>query len=260
MPAFRSARRVVNIAASGGVANSLARSPRICPSPSSADSSESASRRFTTGRNVSTRRRRSSRASSRGEFLASSDYHRRGGPLEFRASVDPRAQRGHSTGDRADQRLRTTAQGRDRSFLAPGGDHGGRPARRLPRRSQLMFPQLPAAVRVFLCTRPTDLRKSFDGLTGLVQECFGQDPLTGHLFLFLNRRRDRIKILYFDRDGLGDLVQTTRGWILPIAPCGCPGWRRTPAGATGHAPLGDRPAHRTPTQAIPTRRLRRKIG
>ena len=61
---------------------------------------------------------------------------------------------------------------------------------------------LPSAVKIFLCTRPTDLRKSFDGLTGLVQECFGQDPLTGHLFLFLNRRRDRIKILYFDRDGL----------------------------------------------------------
>jgi transposase len=61
---------------------------------------------------------------------------------------------------------------------------------------------LPSSVRIFLCTRPTDLRKSFDGLTGLVQECFGQDPLTGHLFLFLNRRRDRIKILYFDRDGL----------------------------------------------------------
>jgi transposase len=61
---------------------------------------------------------------------------------------------------------------------------------------------LPPAVRTFLCTRPTDLRKSFDGLTGLVQECFGQDPLTGHLFLFLNRRRDRIKILYFDRDRL----------------------------------------------------------
>jgi transposase len=61
---------------------------------------------------------------------------------------------------------------------------------------------LPSAVKIFLCTRPTDLRKSFDGLTGLVQDCFGQDPLTGHLFLFLNRRRDRIKILYFDRDGL----------------------------------------------------------
>jgi transposase len=65
-----------------------------------------------------------------------------------------------------------------------------------------MLPQLPAAVRVFLCTRPTDMRKSFDGLTGLVQECFGQDPLTGHLFLFLNRRRDRVKILFWDRDGL----------------------------------------------------------
>jgi transposase len=61
---------------------------------------------------------------------------------------------------------------------------------------------LPSAVRIFLCTRPTDMRKSFDGLTGLVQECFGQDPLTGHLFLFVNRRRDRMKILYFDRDGL----------------------------------------------------------
>src|SRR5690349_4907415 len=65
-----------------------------------------------------------------------------------------------------------------------------------------MPPQLPAAVRVFLCTRPTDLRNGFDGLSGLIQECFSQDVLTGHLFLFLNRRRDRIKILYFDRDGL----------------------------------------------------------
>jgi transposase len=61
---------------------------------------------------------------------------------------------------------------------------------------------LPSSVRIFLCTRPTDLRKSFDGLTGLVRECFGQDPLTGHLFLFVNRRRDSLKILYFDRDGL----------------------------------------------------------
>ena len=65
-----------------------------------------------------------------------------------------------------------------------------------------MLPQLSAAVRVFLCTRPTDLRKGFDGLSGLVRESFSQDPLSGHLFLFLNRRRDRIKILYFDRDGL----------------------------------------------------------
>ena len=65
-----------------------------------------------------------------------------------------------------------------------------------------MFPQLPAAVRVFLCTKPTDMRKGFDGLQGMVREFLGQDPLSGHLFLFLNRRRDRIKLLWWDRDGL----------------------------------------------------------
>ena len=106
-----------------------------------------------------------------------------------------------------------------------------------------MFPQLPSAVRIFLCTRPTDLRKSFDGLTGLVQECFGQDPLTGHLFLFLNRRRDRIKILYFDRDGLAIWYKRLEVGSFQMPQAVGPGRRRTPAGATGHAPLGDRPAH-----------------
>src|SRR5436305_14287220 len=75
---------------------------------------------------------------------------------------------------------------------------------------------LPSAVRIFLCTRPTDLRKSFDGLTGLVQECFAQDLLTGHLFLFLNRRRDRIKILYFDRDGLAIWYTRLEGGSFPV--------------------------------------------
>src|SRR5579859_3114133 len=65
-----------------------------------------------------------------------------------------------------------------------------------------MLPHLSAAVRIFLCTKPTDMRKSFDGLHGLVREFLGQDPLSGHLFLFLNRRRDRVKILFWDRDGL----------------------------------------------------------
>jgi transposase len=65
-----------------------------------------------------------------------------------------------------------------------------------------MFPQLPAAVRIFLCTTPTDMRKGFDGLQGMVREFLGQDPLSGHLFLFINRRRDRIKLLWWDRDGL----------------------------------------------------------
>jgi transposase len=61
---------------------------------------------------------------------------------------------------------------------------------------------LPHPVRVFLHTPPTDLRKGFDALSGLVTGAFGQDPTSGHLFLFVNRRRDRLKILYWDRDGL----------------------------------------------------------
>ncbi len=61
---------------------------------------------------------------------------------------------------------------------------------------------LPSSVRVFLHAPPTDLRKGFDALCGLVTTAFGQDPTSGHLFLFVNRRRDRIKILYWDRDGL----------------------------------------------------------
>ena len=61
---------------------------------------------------------------------------------------------------------------------------------------------LPSQARVYLCVAPTDLRKSFDGLSGLVQTVFGRDVLEGHLFLFLNRRRDRLKALFWDEDGL----------------------------------------------------------
>lgn len=55
--------------------------------------------------------------------------------------------------------------------------------------------------RVFLCTSPTDMRKGFDTLAVLVREGLGYDPLSGHLFLFVGRRRDRLKLLYWDRDG-----------------------------------------------------------
>ena len=56
--------------------------------------------------------------------------------------------------------------------------------------------------RVFLCTLPTDMRKSFDSLTGLVQQQLGQDPLSGDLFVFRSKRGDRVKLLYWDQDGL----------------------------------------------------------
>lgn len=61
---------------------------------------------------------------------------------------------------------------------------------------------VPAQVRVFLCTQPTDMRKSFNGLHGLVLDVLGQDPQSGDFFVFINRRRDRVKVLLWEGDGL----------------------------------------------------------
>lgn len=56
-------------------------------------------------------------------------------------------------------------------------------------------------VSIFLYVPPADLRKGFDGLSGLVRREFAADPLDGSLFLFINRRRDRLKILHWDGTG-----------------------------------------------------------
>ena len=58
-----------------------------------------------------------------------------------------------------------------------------------------------ARVRVWLCTEPVDMRKSFDGLAALIKHHLGDDPLSGHLYAFVNRRATQIKILGFDRTG-----------------------------------------------------------
>lgn len=60
---------------------------------------------------------------------------------------------------------------------------------------------IPSGASIFLCTTATDMRKSFDGLTGLVRSEFCREPNDGSLFLFINRRRDRIKILYWEVGG-----------------------------------------------------------
>ena len=60
---------------------------------------------------------------------------------------------------------------------------------------------LPASVRVYLATAPCDMRRSFDGLHALVSAVLQMDAFAGHLFVFANKRRDRVKILYWDRDG-----------------------------------------------------------
>lgn len=60
---------------------------------------------------------------------------------------------------------------------------------------------IPAAVRIYLAPGATDMRKAMDGLAALVSGTLRQNPLSGHLFVFANRRRDRLKILVWDRDG-----------------------------------------------------------
>ena len=60
---------------------------------------------------------------------------------------------------------------------------------------------LPSSVRVYVCLSACDMRKSFDGLSALVRDALELDALAGHLYVFANRRRDRVKILYWDRDG-----------------------------------------------------------
>jgi transposase len=60
---------------------------------------------------------------------------------------------------------------------------------------------LPPGIQVFMALEPIDCRKSLDGLSAAVETVFARNLLDGHLFLFLNRKRDRIKILWWDRDG-----------------------------------------------------------
>ena len=60
---------------------------------------------------------------------------------------------------------------------------------------------LPPTVRILLAREPADLRKGFGGLSHLVQSVLQEDPLSGHLFVFRNRRGDRVKLLLWDTDG-----------------------------------------------------------
>jgi transposase len=60
---------------------------------------------------------------------------------------------------------------------------------------------LPPSVRIFVARDAVDCRKSHDGLHAMIRDCFGDDPFAGHLFCFFNRRRDRVKILVWDKNG-----------------------------------------------------------
>lgn len=60
---------------------------------------------------------------------------------------------------------------------------------------------IPESLRIFVARDPVDFRKQFDGLAGVVRAEFGRDPLCGHLFVFFNKRRDKIKLLMFEHTG-----------------------------------------------------------
>lgn len=81
------------------------------------------------------------------------------------------------------------------------------------------------ATRIFLAAGATDLRKSFEGLSDLVTHQFKEDPLSGHLYVFTNRRKNRIKLLYFDGTGV---------WVCGKRLAqGCFAWPKTSANETG---------------------------
>ena len=84
---------------------------------------------------------------------------------------------------------------------------------------------LPSSVRIFLAPEPTDLRRGFDGLAGLVRRA-GGDPFSGHLFAFVSKRGDRIKLLTWDRGGFVLWYKRLeRGHFpLPAVPPSGPTW------------------------------------
>ena len=87
---------------------------------------------------------------------------------------------------------------------------------------------LPPTVRIFLCTEAADMRRSFDGLAAMVQQIIGEDPLSGHLFLFCNRRGDRVKMLYWDGDGYA--LEHGRSHPSPRRPASLPRDHQATAG------------------------------
>jgi transposase len=82
---------------------------------------------------------------------------------------------------------------------------------------------LAAATRVFVAIAPVDLRAGFDRLFALTQSVLAQDPLSGHWFVFANRQRNRLKILFWDGSGLWvcakRLEQGRFSWPRADAPC-----------------------------------------
>jgi transposase len=79
---------------------------------------------------------------------------------------------------------------------------------------------LPGSVRIFVCASPQDLRRSFDGLAALVTQVVGEDPRSGALFVFVNKRRNRVKVLWWERNGYCLLYKRLHGAIVRLPDAG----------------------------------------
>jgi transposase len=77
-------------------------------------------------------------------------------------------------------------------------------------------------VRIYLSTQPTDMRKGFDSLAAVVRDWLGHDPLSGHLFVFRSRRGDRVKLLWWDRDGLAIVYKRLEQGVFRFPAAGDP--------------------------------------
>lgn len=78
---------------------------------------------------------------------------------------------------------------------------------------------IPASVRIFVCADAQDMRRGFDGLALAAQQQLGEDPQSGALFIFTNKRRNRLKVLWFDRNGFCVLYKRVHRakFVLPEA-------------------------------------------
>jgi transposase len=85
---------------------------------------------------------------------------------------------------------------------------------------------LPPSVRIYVATSPADMRKSFDGLSALVRSVVNQDPMSGHLFVWFNRRGDQVRILFWDRTGYAVLAKRLERGTFHLA--------KTPAEGATH--------------------------
>jgi transposase len=76
--------------------------------------------------------------------------------------------------------------------------------------------RLPASVRIWVCTQPQDLRRSFDGLALVARTLLGEDPQSGAIFAFANKRMNRLKLLWWDRNGYCLLYKRMHGAVVRL--------------------------------------------